>query len=99
MTAARMPHPADREPSAEAMDMAHAWMRNSGRGEPYTRRLAILFDEFAAEAVAAERERCAKIAENGCLVPPDGGSPTEDEVEMCKSIAAFIRHGGDECMP
>ena len=61
--------------------------------------LAEIIAAVRAEAVAAERERCAKIAENGCLVPPDGGSPTEDEVEMCKSIAAFIRHGSDECMP
>ncbi len=43
-------------------------------------------------ALQEERERCARIAANGCLVPPDGGSPTEDEVRMCDSIAAAIRN-------
>jgi hypothetical protein len=32
----------------------------------------------------------AMIAENGCLVPPDGGSPTEDERLMCRAIAVRI---------
>lgn len=39
----------------------------------------------------AALEEAAKIAENGCLVPPDGGSPTEDEREMCEGIASAIR--------
>jgi len=34
---------------------------------------------------------CAIIALNGCLVLPDGGSPTEAEREMCEAIAASIR--------
>ncbi len=42
-------------------------------------------------AVEAEREACAKIAADGCLVPPDGGSPTDDEIRMCDNIAAAIR--------
>jgi hypothetical protein len=36
-------------------------------------------------------EEAAQIAGNGCLVPPDGGSPTEAESEMCESIASCIR--------
>jgi len=36
-------------------------------------------------------EKCAKIADCGCLVPPDGGSPTEAEREMCDGIASAIR--------
>jgi Lar family restriction alleviation protein len=36
-------------------------------------------------------EEAAKVAERGCLVPPDGGSPTEAEREMCEAIAAAIR--------
>lgn len=32
----------------------------------------------------------AAIARDGCLVLPDGGSPTEAETEMCDSIAAAI---------
>lgn len=43
-------------------------------------------------ALEEERERCARIATNGCLVPPDGGSPTEDEARMCADIAAAIRN-------
>ena len=56
----------------------------------------ITFAEFAAiraEATLAERERCARIAKDGCRVPPDGGSPTEAEREMCDWIAAAIRKG------
>lgn len=45
------------------------------------------------QRVAAERKRCASIARNGCLVPPDGGSPTEDEREMCEGIAKAIELG------
>jgi hypothetical protein len=49
--------------------------------------------EVAAK-VAEEREACAKIADTGMLVPPDGGSPTEGEVEVALSIAAAIRARG-----
>jgi len=45
----------------------------------------------AAALVAAERNRCATIARNGCLVPPDGGSPTEDERLLCEEIERRIR--------
>lgn len=38
-----------------------------------------------------ERERAAKVAETGCLVPPDGGSPSEAEAQLCAGIAAAIR--------
>jgi hypothetical protein len=43
-----------------------------------------------------EREACAEIAFNGCLVPPDGGSPTEAERLMCEDIANAIRARGQE---
>ena len=42
------------------------------------------------EAVEAERAACEAIARDGCLVPPDGGSPTEDERLMCEGIADAI---------
>jgi hypothetical protein len=42
-------------------------------------------------AVAAEREACAKIADEGMLVPPDGGCPTQDEIDVAERIAAGIR--------
>ena len=39
------------------------------------------------EAVIRE---CARIARDGCLVPPDGGSPTEAEADLCDHISAQI---------
>lgn len=44
-----------------------------------------------AQEIKREREACAVVAENACLVPPDGGSPTKEESEMCDRAAAFIR--------
>jgi len=43
------------------------------------------------QAHAEENEAAAAIAIDGCLVPPDGGSPTEDERLMCENIATAIR--------
>ena len=48
------------------------------------------------QAVRDERERCARVARDGCLVPPDGGSPTEAEIELCDEIARRIRALGDK---
>ena len=45
--------------------------------------------------IAAEREACAQIAIYGCMVPPDGGSPTEDERLLCEHIAHSIRARGE----
>ena len=42
----------------------------------------------ARERVAIDR--CAEIARNGCLVPPDGGAPTEAEAALCEEIASRI---------
>lgn len=50
------------------------------------------FSALKREAVEAEREACARIAREGCLVPPDGGSPTEEERIMCEGIATAIRN-------
>ena len=51
----------------------------------------------AKAAISIILEEAAKVAEKGCLVPPDGGSPTEDERIMCDGIAAAIRGlGGDD---
>lgn len=44
-----------------------------------------------AEAILAERDRCARIATEACLVPPDGGSPTEAERLVCEEAARRIR--------
>jgi hypothetical protein len=43
-----------------------------------------------ADAVAAERERCAQIARDGWMVPPDGGNPTDGEVAVCDRIKRAI---------
>lgn len=51
-------------------------------------------DALAERERAARRaalEEAARIARDGCLVPPDGGSPSADEVAMCDGIAAAIR--------
>ncbi len=44
---------------------------------------------------AAERddiiEQCAKVALVACLVPPDGGQPTEEERLVCEEACARIR--------
>jgi hypothetical protein len=42
-------------------------------------------------AVAAERERCARIARDGWMVPPDGGSQTQAETDLCDRIESRIR--------
>ena len=39
----------------------------------------------------AALEEAALIARNGCLVPPDGGSPTKDETDVCDRIESQIR--------
>ena len=43
-----------------------------------------------AALLAALRDT-VHIARNGCLVPPDGGSPTEAEAELCDEIADRIK--------
>ena len=47
---------------------------------------------FARAIIEAERSRHAWIARNGCLVPPDGGSPSDTEREMCEQIARSIEN-------
>lgn len=46
-----------------------------------------------SEAVAAETRRCAGIARHAMLVPPDGGSPTPEEVAICERIEKAILSG------
>lgn len=47
------------------------------------------------EAVSAERLACAGIALNACLVPPDGGCPTEDERIVCERASEAILKSGN----
>lgn len=48
------------------------------------------------QARADAFEEAAKIADTGMLVPPDGGSPTEDECAVAERIAAAIRARKDQ---
>jgi chromosome segregation ATPase len=48
-------------------------------------------DALAQRVAEAVREACAKRAARACLVPPDGGSPTEGEVAVADGAAADIR--------
>lgn len=58
-------------------------------------RIACLTAELArmkAQGTFAEGvEAAAKVAREGCLVPPDGGSPTTEEVVLCEEIERRIR--------
>jgi hypothetical protein len=49
-------------------------------------------DEKDAEIakLRAALTKAVEIAREGCLVPPDGGSPTEEAREMCERIAERI---------
>lgn len=44
-----------------------------------------------SEARNAALEEAAQVAAQACLVPPDGGSPTEDEYRVCEAAASYIR--------
>lgn len=35
-------------------------------------------------------KEAAKVAREGCLVPPDGGSPTQAETDLCDEIERRI---------
>lgn len=87
MTAVRQPA----EPSAEAMDMARVWMQSSGRGEPYERRLASMFDHFAAKAIADERERIAqRVSEREIVRLSVGRDPLMEVNEIVQDLAYDI---------
>jgi hypothetical protein len=51
--------------------------------------------KLVGDVIVREREACAQIAIYGCMVPPDGGSPTEDERLLCEHIAHSIRARGE----
>jgi hypothetical protein len=52
--------------------------------------------QYTAAIRQAERDEAldeaAKIAENACLVPPDGGCPSPDEVRVAYSARDQIRN-------
>jgi hypothetical protein len=52
-------------------------------------------EETAFQAgVEAMRELAGYVAIHACLMPPDGGSPTEDEREMCAEVSRQIYAAG-----
>jgi hypothetical protein len=52
-------------------------------------------EETAFQAgVEAMRELAGHVAIHACLTPPDGGSPTDDEREMCAEVARQIYAAG-----
>jgi hypothetical protein len=53
--------------------------------------ITVGIQKIEAAARAKAIEECARIADCGCLVPPDGGSPTEGERLMCEDITRRIR--------
>jgi hypothetical protein len=63
-------------------------------GKPLHPSALFHLERFAKLVAQHERDACAEIAFNGCLVPPDGGSPTEAERLMCEDIANAIRARG-----
>jgi len=46
---------------------------------------------YGAQCAQWAMERAAEVALNACLVPPDGGSPTEEERLVCEEAARRIR--------
>lgn len=48
--------------------------------------------DAALAAITAVTERAAKLAEWAHMVPPDGGSPTEEEARLAATIATALRN-------
>ena len=46
--------------------------------------------DVAADMVATALREAARVALNACLVPPDGGSPTENEAAVCAAASRYI---------
>ena len=86
----------DRDPTG------HWWHDTELRGHPeYIRRHPTVLAELpeVRESISAHTEaavklaleRAASVAQNACLVPPDGGSPTPEEEAVCRAAADYIR--------
>lgn len=50
--------------------------------------------KIALAAIEAAQRLDAELVKWSCMVPPDGGSPTDEEREATDSIAAAIMAGG-----
>ena len=70
------------------------WIMDRGFATGHGDSIVDLLDQLEWQIAEKEREACAQIAIYGCMVPPDGGSPTEDERLLCEHIAHSIRARG-----
>lgn len=70
-----------------AVSRAAAWLVRGNFSYDEADRLQASHEARLADAY----ERCARIAENACLVPPDGGSPTQGETDVAEAAARAIR--------
>lgn len=61
---------------------------------PEHRWIAGLLDAYAEQRAAVARREALHLAHyiaiHACFPPPDGGSPSEDEREMCAEVARQI---------
>jgi len=80
---------------AAVMPMTY-YAGESGDGIRTLREIKEAIAQALADAREREMEACARLADKAMLVPPDGGAPTTDEVNMCECIAAAIRSRGAE---
>jgi len=78
----------------EIIEMARPFLWGGNVVEGWTFSSYEQLETFAKLVAEKEREACAQIAIYGCMVPPDGGSPTEDERLLCEHIAHSIRARG-----
>jgi len=69
----------------------HLMMLRGVIAKPSVDQIKHIYPGIAATARNDALEEAAKVARDGCLVPPDGGSPTEAEADMCARIAFNIR--------
>ena len=57
---------------------------------PAADHLAAALDAAYRAGEERMRERAASVAQNACLVPPDGGSPSDEEIAVANDAAAAI---------
>lgn len=78
-------------PAHEECSGLNAWA-NYKPYEPFDNAITIRSaSDVAAEARAGAIEAAAYVARNACLVPPDGGSPTQAEADVCDEAYRRIR--------
>ena len=91
-----LPEAVRRACDAEARLLVAKWEHGDDAHRAWLRSVAVpdiasALATARAEGAAEEREACARIAHEGCLVPPDGGSPSSEELAVCDHIERYIR--------